>query len=128
MNYTATIYIVYIVTTLGLTVWVANQLLNNIKVFYVEVFSGQEQQANSLNKLIQMGFYLVGIGYSFKNLKIDNKDSYNAQGMPIPRAITTAQESLEVLSSQLGGFVLFLGFLLFINVILVLLMRSQRNY
>jgi hypothetical protein len=127
MNYTATIYIVYIVVTLALTVWVANQLLNNIKVFYVEVFSGQEQQANSLNKLIQMGFYLVGIGYSFSRLKIDEDYGYDNNNVRIQKTIVTMQESLEVLSGKLGSFVLFLGFMLFLNVMLVLLLRTQRK-
>ena len=43
MNYTSTAvaYSIYLPLVIALTIWVANKLLSNAKVFYMDIFHGQ---------------------------------------------------------------------------------------
>jgi hypothetical protein len=56
MNYNVISYAVYLPITIGLTVWVAQTLLKNGRIFLVEIFGGDEELAISVNKLLQVGF------------------------------------------------------------------------
>ena len=110
-----------------LTVWVAKTLLNNAKVFYVDMFHGQGEQAISLNKLIQVGFYLINLGFAFLRLKINPEWSYSGAGGNVQNYMDTAQEMIETLSIKLGGTVIILGVTLFINLIMILILRSASG-
>ena len=64
MNYTVLTYSIYLPITILLTVWVARTLFVNGKVFLVEIFRQDITLAESVNKLLLVGFYLVNIGYA----------------------------------------------------------------
>jgi hypothetical protein len=49
MNYTIVTYIIYLAVTLSLTLWVANTLFKNGRVFLVEIFHRDEILADSVN-------------------------------------------------------------------------------
>ncbi len=126
MSYTILTYCIYLPLAILLTVWVANKLLSNARVFYVDIFHGQNEQAVSLNKLIQVGFYLMALGLAFLRLEVRpeikiNAATGNGEGY---HYIDSAQELIEALSIKFGGFVVILGVMLFLNLILIL---SQRN-
>ncbi len=126
MNYTLIAYCIYLPVTLLLTVWVANKLLTNAKVFYVDIFQGQNEQAFSLNKLIQVGFYLIGLGFAFLFLQIHPEwVAGTNETAAHPHYIDTAQGLIETLSGKVGGFVVILGVMLFFNLILILTQRSS---
>lgn len=125
MNYTNLAYFCYLPIVIGLTIWVANQLLKNSIIFYKEIFGGKDDQANSINKLLQVGFYLLAIGFAFNRLKIKGTRKY-IDGIWQSVPLTGLQELMEVLSGKIGGFVILLGVMLFINVLLVLGMRSKK--
>jgi hypothetical protein len=124
MNYTILAYSIYLPAAIVLTIWVANQLLRNAKIFYVDIFQGQNEQALSLNKLIQVGFYLIGLGFAFMKLEIKAEFGDNNFGEAHPHYITGIQETMETLSTKIGSFVIVLGVMLFLNLILIL---AQRN-
>jgi hypothetical protein len=57
-----TTYLSYVVLSVVLTVWVAQTLHKNGRVFLVEVFNGNEALADSVNHLLVVGFYLINFG------------------------------------------------------------------
>ena len=63
-------YAVYLPVAIFLTYLVAKTLFKNGKVFMLDIFRGREEIANSTNKLFQMGFYLLNIGFALLILKI----------------------------------------------------------
>src|SRR5215207_2842952 len=107
-----TTYIVYIVISVLLTVWVAQTLHKNGRVFLVEVFSGNEGLADSVNHLLVVGFYLINFGYVSLALKMSQ--------YPV-----NAAESVESLSWQIGLVLLVLGGMHFFN--LVIFNRIHRR-
>src|SRR4029450_11763111 len=62
-------YIVYIALSIPLTIWVAETLHKNGRVFLIDSFRGNERLADSVNHLLVVGFYLINIGYVALALK-----------------------------------------------------------
>jgi hypothetical protein len=124
-------YCIYIPVMLGLTVWVAKTIHKNTKAFLMEIFSTNENVASAVNNLLQMGFYLIALGYGYTCLKIKFVASWfsNLSDDEARKLfMTTQKELVEVLASKLGGFTLFTGALLFFNLFLMLMLRkSARN-
>ena len=56
-------YGAYVILSVFLTIWVAQTLHKNGRVFLVDVFHGDESLADSVNHLLVVGFYLINFGY-----------------------------------------------------------------
>jgi len=106
-------YAVYLPVAIFLTYVVAKTLFKNGKVFMLDIFKGREEIANSTNQLFQMGFYLLNIGFALLILKI----SYRFEMSP--------KTLIEILSAKLGGFSIYLGIMLFLN--LFMFFRGKRK-
>lgn len=105
-------YSIYLPVTIGLTYYVARVLFRNGKVFMLDIFRGREEIATSTNKLFQVGFYHLNLGFAFLTLKV----AYD---------ITGAQDVFEALSAKIGGFSIYLGIMLFFN--LYLFFRGKKK-
>jgi len=110
--YTAVSYILYLIVSIGLTVWVARTLFTNGRVFLVDSFLGNEALADSVNKLLVVGFYLINIGYISLALKYGER----------PAAL---EEVIENLSTKVGVVMLVLGAMHFFNLIVFSKMRKR---
>jgi hypothetical protein len=91
---------------------VAKYLFKNGRVFMLDIFHGKEDIAFSTNRLFEMGFYLLNIGFALLILKMSAE--------PL-----SAQETIEALIKKLGGFSIYLGIMLFFN--LFLFFRGRRK-
>ncbi len=110
-----TAYLIYLPIALVLTYYVAHTLFKNGKVFMLDIFNQREDIALSTNKLFEVGFYLLNIGFALMILRIEN---------PAYELVDTWQEVVEVLSRKIGGFAIYLGFMLFGN--LYMFFRGRR--
>ncbi len=106
-------YCVYLPITLLLTHFVAKTLFMNGRVFMLDIFNQQEAIAESTNNLFKVGFYLINIGFALWFLKIY---SYDAK---------TIQSVFEILSFKVGGFSIYLGIMLFLN--LFMFFRGRKK-
>ena len=95
-------YVAYVVLSVVLTVWVAQTLHKNGRVFLIEVFHGDESLADSVNHLLVVGFYLINFGYVSLALKLGYE-------------INNMRESIEALSWKVGLVLLVLGGMHFFN-------------
>lgn len=114
MELIVALYFIYTAIAIGLTAWVAHVLFKNGKIFLVEIFNGQEALANSVNKLLLTGFYLINFGYTVFALKT----SYG---------IESYREMIEVLSVKLGLIILVLGFMHFFNLLVFFRLRRRAR-
>lgn len=103
MNITATAYLLYLIISVSVTVWVARTLHKNGRVFLVDAFHGNETLADSVNHLLAVGFYLVNIGYVTLALKYGDK-------------ATDLTTLLEALSTKVGMVLVALGVMHFFNI------------
>ena len=105
-------YAIYLPIAIFLTYYVSKTLFKNSKVYMLDIFKGREEIANSTNKLFETGFYLLNLGFALRILEINlYDDSY--------------QSLIEKLSSKIGGFSIYLGLMLFLN--LYLFFRGKRK-
>ncbi|MBA3767059.1 MAG: hypothetical protein H0W99_08750 [Acidobacteria bacterium] len=102
MNTVVVTYLAYLAISIALTVWVAQTLHKNGKVFLVDVFQGNEALADSVNHLLVVGFYLINLGYVSLALKL----GYNLESMT---------EGIEALSWKVGMVLVVLGGMHFFN-------------
>jgi hypothetical protein len=107
-------YLIYLVLSIALTVWVGRTLHKNGRVFLVDVFHGNEALADSVNHLLVVGFYLINFGF----VSLALQHGY---------AIENAERSVEVLSFQIGMVLLVLGGMHFFNLFLFSRMRHRAK-
>ena len=96
MDLTVVAYIVYLLISVALTIWVARTLSRNGRIFLSDVLHGNEKLADAVNHLLVVGFYLVNLG--FVALYLHQSDE-----------ISDAREIFEALSTKLGVVLLVLG-------------------
>ena len=99
-------YLLYLVISVALTVWVARTLSKNGRVFLVNSFESDERLVDSINHLLVVGFYLINMGYVTLALKLGVK--------PV-----STQEAIEFLSTKVGLVLLVLGAMHFFNVFVI---------
>ncbi|WP_183557089.1 hypothetical protein [Mucilaginibacter sp. SP1R1] len=114
MNYFILTYVVYLLVSIALTVWVAKVLFKNGRIFLVDIFHGNNELADSVNKLLVVGFYLINIGY----MSLALKETGN---------IPSAQVVVEVLSYKVGWIILILGGMHFMNLIVFFKLRNRAK-
>ncbi|HEX5172276.1 MAG TPA: hypothetical protein VFW11_24035 [Cyclobacteriaceae bacterium] len=112
MNYVILSYAFYLPLTIILTVWVACTLFTNGRVFLLDIFHKNELLANSVNKLLLVGFYLINIGYAVSTLRILD-------------SIETTHHMIEVLSVKVGTIILILGVMHFFNLFVFFRLRKR---
>src|SRR5947208_8767750 len=115
-NATTTVwmYLIYLVISVALTIWVARTLHKNGRIFLVDCFLGNEPLADSVNHLLVVGFYLINIGYVTLALKYGDK-------------ATDAQTVLEILSTKVGLVLVVLGVMHFFNLFIFSNMRRRAT-
>src|SRR3954465_8781443 len=111
MNTTIT-YIAYLAISVSLTIWVAQTLHKNGRIFLVDVFHGNESLADSVNHLLVVGFYLINLGYVTLALKL----GYD---------LTSTRASIEALSQKVGYVLLVLGVMHFLNLYVFSRIRNR---
>ncbi|MEU2439405.1 hypothetical protein ABZ595_24980 [Streptomyces rubradiris] len=96
MDRTVIAYVIYLVVSIALTVWVARTLSRNGRIFLADVLRGDERLADAVNHLLVVGFYLVNLGFVALYLSDDG-------------TISDTRGVFEALSANLGVVLLVLG-------------------
>ncbi len=112
MNQVIITYVLYLLITVFLTIWVARALFRNGKVFLYDIFHGNRELADSVNNLLLVGFYLINLGYAVYTLQITS-------------GIQNAQDMFEKLSLKIGLIILILGFMHFMNLYIFFTLRKR---
>ena len=112
MNYTIYAYLAYLAASVGLTMWVAQTLHKNGRIFLVDSFGGNENLADSVNHLLVVGFYLINVGYVSLALKYGDKPGDTVK-------------AIEFFSTKIGIVLLVLGGMHFFNMYIFARMRRR---
>ena len=105
-------YAIYLPIALFLTYYVSKTLFKNSKIYMLDIFKGREEIANATNKLFETGFYLLNFGFALMILEMNMYDN-------------SYQVLIEKLSYKIGGFSIYLGLMLFLN--LYFFFRGKRK-
>lgn len=89
-------------------------MFKNGKIFLQNAFKGNETLANAINNLLKIGFYLINIGYAFTTISIDT-------------SVNGIDELLRILAIKIGLILLILGFMHFVNMLILYIVGSYIN-
>lgn len=103
MNLNVATYLIYLLVAVPLTIWVARTLSRNGRIFLIDVFHGNAEFADAVNRLLVAGFYLVNLGFVTLFLRTD-------------AAVIEVRGVFEQLSVKLGTVMVVLGVLHLSNV------------
>lgn len=112
MDLTVIAYVIYLLVSVGLTVWVGRTLSRNGRIFLGDVLHGNEKLADSVNHLLVVGFYLVNLGFVSLYLNQDGE-------------VTDPRGVFEAVSTKLGVVLLVLGALHLSNVFVLNKIRRR---
>ena len=105
-------YSAYLVITIAVTIWVARTLHHGGRPFLIEAFHGNKDLADSVNRLLVVGFYLINLGWVALSLSTTEK-------------VDTVREAIEIVSEKIGVILIVLGAMHFLN--LFIFQRLRRN-
>lgn len=94
--------LIYLLISVGLTVGVGWALARSGRVFLLDVYGGNAELAQAVNRLLVVGFYLLNFGF----VTLTMQTSANVSG---------AGQGLQLLSVKIGEVLLVLGALHFAN-------------
>ena len=114
-TFIVTTYVIYLVISIAVTLWVARTLHTNGRTFLVDSFHGNDALADSVNHLLVVGFYLINLGYVTLALKI----GYDVEN---------ARQSIEALSWKVGLVLVVLGMMHFFNLLVFTRIRRHTPY
>lgn len=104
--YTASAYLVYILISVAITIFVSRTLSKNGQTYLIDGFNGNEALAASVNHMLVVGFYLLNLGFVLLNMKAD-------------QGIVSIDTLLIYLSSNIGFVMLILGAMHFTNMFVI---------
>ncbi|MGW4199479.1 hypothetical protein [Streptomyces sp. NPDC004726] len=96
-------YVIYLLISVALTVWVARTLSRNGRIFLSDVMHGNEKLADAVNHLLVVGFYLVNLGFVALYLRV-------------AKTVEDTRGLFDSLSLKLGVVLLVLGLMHLTNV------------
>ncbi|MDK2970712.1 MAG: hypothetical protein PWP23_467 [Candidatus Sumerlaeota bacterium] len=96
-------HVIYLAISIAVTVFVGGVLFRNGRIFLVDAFHGNEPLADSVNRLLLVGFYLVNVGFVSMALRLGAKPE-------------TSVAALEHVTTKVGAVLLILGLMHFFNV------------
>lgn len=108
MNYNIITYCLYLLITASVILFVGSILFKNGRPFLINVFHGDITLADSINKLLLVGYYLVNIGYTVIALRVWEK-------------IYVLKQLIEILTAKISLIIFILGFMHIFNVIVLLI-------
>lgn len=96
-------YVVYLLISVALTVFVGSALSRSGRIFLLDVFGGQVAPAQAASRLVVVGFYLLNLGFVTLTMRMSGE-------------IGGARQVIQVLSVKIGEVLLVLGGLYLANI------------
>ena len=110
-TYNFSAYMIYLPIVITLTVLVSQFLFKNSKTFMIDIFHQKKDIAMATNSLFKIGFYLLNIGFALCIIEFFQID--------------TIERLIVALSKKIGGFSIYLGIIMLLNLLLFLKGRKH---
>ncbi len=110
-TYNFSAYMIYLPIVITLTILVSQFLFKNSKTFMLDIFHQKEDIAMATNSLFKIGFYLLNLGFALCIIEFFK--------------IETVERLVVSLSRKIGGFSIYLGVMMLLN--LLLFLRGRKH-
>ena len=106
-------YLLYLLISIGITVFVGSALSRSGRAFLLDVF-GDDSVAQAVNRLLVVGFYLLNLGFVTLTLRATGD-------------IGSPRQAVQVLSVKIGEMLLVIGALHFANLAIFTRLRRRAQ-
>ncbi len=103
---TSITYIIYIIISIAITIFVSRTLSKNGQVYLDDGFNGNQALAKSVNHMLVVGFYLLNIGFVLLRLQTN-------------ALIINIESMIVYLSANIGLVLMVLGGCHFLNMAVI---------
>ncbi len=114
MNLNISAYIAFIALMIIIIVYVGRYFYTNGRVFIISLLKGNISVADSINRLLLAGYYLLNIGYAF--LKLQNW-----------RKISTLEGWCSSLAINMGTLILILALMHYLNMLAIYYLSKSHS-
>lgn len=114
MNYNILCYAIYLALMIFIIVYVGRLFYRNGRVFILALFNGHELQADHINNILLLAYYLFNIGYAFVKLTYWGK-------------VTDAKLVISSLGNNIGLLVLILGVTHYFNMAVIYYLSKKQK-
>jgi TctA family transporter len=104
---------IYLPIVIALTILVSQFLFKNSKTFMIDIFHQKEDIAMATNSLFKIGFYLLNLGFALCIIEFFQ--------------IESVERLVVALSQKIGGFSIYLGVMMLLNLLLFLKGRKHAT-
>lgn len=108
-------YIIYLLITYWVTVHVGWLFFKNGRVYILSLLQGDVSMADSINRLLLTGYYLVNLGYA-------------AWMINLWEPVHNLEEMIETISQMVARILLTLGVLHFINMTVIYFLSKNKSF
>ena len=108
-------YIIYLLITYWVTVHVGWIFFKNGRVYILSLLQGDVSIADSINRLLLTGYYLVNLGYA-------------AWMIHLWQPVHNLEEMIETISQMVARILLTLGVLHFINMTVIYFLSKNKSF
>ena len=116
MNYNVTAYIVYLILTVFVIVFVGRRFYQNGRVFILTLMKNDSTTTDHLNNILLLAYYLFNIGYAF--IKLRSWQHINDLGLLI-----------SSIANNMSVLIFILASTHYINMLLIwYLSRSKKSF
>lgn len=113
MNYKLLTYLIYLMITVFITVWVGRAFHKNGIHYILSIFK-EEKIAHAINNVLLIAYYLVNIGYAITKISTW-------------RSTTNLAELISSLSINLASIFLLLAILNYVNIGVLAIIRYYKS-
>ena len=115
MNFNILAYIIYLIIMIFIIVYVGKLFHRNGRVFILTLFKGEAAQADNLNNILLLAYYLFNIGYAFIKLRYWTK-------------VINVEVLVSSLGNNIGLLILILAVTHYFNMALVYYLSHKQNF
>lgn len=114
MNYNVAAYIVYLILTIFIIVYVGKLFYRNGRIFILALLKDDAGMTDYLNNILLIAYYLFNIGYAFVKLRFWTK-------------IVNFEMLIASISSNMGILIFILAFTHYMNMLLIWYLSGSKN-
>lgn len=114
MNYNILAYIVFLSMIIYIIVFVGRYFFTNGRVFILNLFNNNEEQADTINRILLIAYYLFNIGYSFMILRKWEK-------------VHNTSEMFSSITENMSLLIIILAVMHYFNMTVIYILSKKSN-
>ena len=114
MNYNIAAYLIYLILTIFIIVYVGKLFYKNGRIFILALFKGDASRTDIVNNMLLIAYYLFNIGYALMTLRHWDK-------------ILSIESLIAAISVNMGVLIFILASTHYVNMMLIYYLSRSKS-